>query len=294
MENLEQLVQYVLVKKKYQLEKLRHLYSTANEDINSYIRGTKSRGIIGLKFERISNWQHWQFIYYFLKENKVDYNLLALSTSYLLESVSWDYALGKEVLQYSESVSFQDAIKHLAQALLLGWDSLAISYGNLLLNMLYGKQYKGWHPGYKHPWFMLEIFCRWQGIKLDYSRLNFPEDMEVYSQVLQHWDTNDNVLLSKLVNEMVDFHISESDEDEHEDYVPDFSSSDYFIYPIEILLWLIVRERMGLTEYFAENDLLKMPINNWHTQQVAIPIIELVEHAKIKLQSEYPDTHFEL
>ena len=160
--------------------------------------------------------------------------------------------------------------------------------------MLYGKQYKGWHPGYKHPWFMLEIFCRWQGIKLDYSRLNFPEDMEVYSQVLQHWDTNDNVLLSKLVNEMVDFHISESDEDEHEDYVPDFSSSDYFIYPIEILLWLNVRERMGLTEYFAENDLLKMPINNWHTQQVAIPIIELVEHAKIKLQSEYPDTHFEL
>ena len=67
MENLEQLVQYVLVKKKYQLEKLRHLYSTANEDINSYIRGTKSRGIIGLKFERISNWQHWQFYILFSK-----------------------------------------------------------------------------------------------------------------------------------------------------------------------------------------------------------------------------------
>ena len=294
MENLEQLVQYVLEKKKYQLEKLTHLYSTATEDINSYIRGTKSRGVIGLKLERISNWQHWQFIYYFLKENKLDYNLLALSTSNMLESVSWDYALGKEVLQYSESVSFQDAIKHLAQALLLGWDSLAINYGNLLLNMLYGKQYRGWHPAYKHPWFMLEIFCRWQGIKLDYSRLNFPEDMEVYSQVLQHWDTNDNVLLCKLVNEMVDFHISESDEDEHEDYVPDFPSSDYFIYPIEILLWLNIRERMGRKEYFADNDLLKMPINNWHTQQVAIPVIELVEHAKIKLQSEYPDTRFEL
>lgn len=79
-----------------------------------------------------------------------------------------------------------------------------------------------------------------------------------------------------------------SDEDEHKDYTPDFPSSDYFIYPVEILLWLNIRERMGLAEYIADNELLKMPINNWHTQQVAVPVIGLVEQAKTKLQSEYP------
>ena len=79
-----------------------------------------------------------------------------------------------------------------------------------------------------------------------------------------------------------------SDEDEHKDHTPDFPSSDYFIYPVEILLWLNIRERMGLAEYIADNDLMKMPINNWHTQLVAVPVIGLVEQAKTKLQSEYP------
>lgn len=104
-----------------------------------------------------------------------------------------------------------------------------------------------------------------------------------------------------------------SDENEHKDHTPDFPSSDYFIYPVEILLWLNIRERMGLAEYIADNellkmpinnsldplninpvadnDLMKMPINNWHTQQVAVPVIGLVEQAKMKLQSEYPGQH---
>lgn len=297
MKTIQMLVDYTKSKKKYQLEKKDNFYIEPIKDVERYIKNEDSVVGVGLALDFMSSWFHYNYIYSFLTISDSDTensNFLAKATILGIEANNWYFFLGKNHEKYHRSILFQDAIKHLAQALLLGWDSLAISYGNLLLNMLYGKQYKGWHPAYKHPWFMLEIFCRWQGIKLDYSRLNYPEDMEVYSQVLQHWDTNDNVLLSKLVNEMVDFHISESDEDEYEDYVPDFSSSDYFIYPIEILLWLNVRERMGLTEYFAENDLLKMPINNWHTQQVAIPVIELVEHAKIKLQSEYPDTRFEL
>ncbi|AKU70487.1 hypothetical protein [Prevotella fusca] len=294
MENIRKSAQYVLAKKEYQLDKLQHFHSTSNEDIYSYIHGKKSRGIIGLKLERISNWQHWKFIHSFLNEEKVDNSLLALSTYYAVESVAWDFFLGKDIAQYAESAAFHDAVKHLAQALLLGWESLAVRYGKLLLNMLYGKQYKGWHPSYKHPWFMLEVFCRWQGIKLDYSRLNYPEDMGVYAQELEHWDTDNQELLSRLVNELVDFHIAESDENEHKDHTPDFPSSDYFIYPVEILLWLNIRERMGLTEYIADNDLMKMPINNWHTQQVVVPVIGLVEQAKMKLQSECPNTRLEL
>lgn len=143
MENIEKAIQYVLKKKEYQLEKLTHFYFTSNEDINSYISGNKSRAIIGLKLERISNWQHWNFIYSFFKENKLDHNLLALSTYSAIESITWDYFLGTTVEQYKESISFINAIKYLAQALLLGWDSIALKLGDVLLKMLYGKQYKG-------------------------------------------------------------------------------------------------------------------------------------------------------
>lgn len=291
MENIEKAVQYVLKKKEYQLEKLTHFYFTSNEDINSYISGNKSRAIIGLKLERIYNWQHWNFIYSFFKENKLDHNLLALSTYSAIESITWDYFLGTTVEQYKESISFINAIKYLAQALLLGWDSIALKLGDVLLKMLYGKQYKGWNSAYKHPWFMLSIFCKWQGIELDYTRLNFRKEMGVYEKAIQYWDTKDKTLLTEIVNELVSFHILESDEDEYKNHIPDFPSSDYFVFPIDILLWLNIRERIGLPEYIPNNELMKMPINNYNTLKIDVPKVELIEKAKMKLQTEYPNAN---
>ena len=294
MKTIQMLADYTRSKKKYQLEKKEYFYTEPVKDIENYIKDEDSVVGIGLALDFMSSWFHFNYLYSFLTTNgsvTVDFQSLAKSTLLGIEANSWYFFLGKSHEKYHRAILLHDAVKHLAQALLLGWDSLVVRYGNLLLNMLYGKQYKGWHPSYKHPWFMLEVFCRWQGIKLDYSRLNYPEDMGVYAQALEHWDTDNQELLSRLVNELVDFHIAESDENEHKDHTPDFPSSDYFIYPVEILLWLNIRERMGLAEYIADNDLMKMPINNWHTQQVAVPVIGLVEQAKMKLQSECPGQH---
>ena len=51
---------------------------------------------------------------------------------------------------------------------------------------------------------------------------------------------------------------------------------------------------MNFVKYIPNNDLLKMSINNWQIQKVAIPVIEVVEKAKTKLLSEYPNTRFDL
>ena len=297
MKTIKTLVDYTKSKKKYQLEKKDYFYIEPIKDIEEYIRNEKSVAGIGLALDFISSWFHYNYIYSFLTTTDsatTDLSSLAKSTLLGIEANNWDFFLGKNHEKYHSAIPFQNAIKHLSQALLLGWDTLAINYGKLLINMLYGKQYKGWHSAYKHAWFMLEIFCKWQGIELNYSRLNYPEDMKVYAQALQHWDTNDNELLSKLVNELVDFHIAESDEYERKNHIPDFSSADYFIFPVEILLWLNIRERMNFAKYIPNNDLLKMSINNWQIQKVAIPVIEVVEKAKTKLLSEYPNTHFDL
>lgn len=297
MKTIKTLVDYTKSKKKYQLEKKDYFYIEPIKDIEEYIRNEKSVAGIGLALDFISSWFHYNYIYSFLTTTDSaanDLSSLAKSTLLGIEANNWDFFLGKNHEKYYSAIPFQNAIKHFSQALLLGWDTLAVNYGKLLIKMLYGKQYKGWHSAYKHAWFMLEIFCKWQGIGLDYSRLNYPEDMKVYAQALQHWDTNDNELLSKLVNELVDFHIAESDEYERKNHIPDFSSADYFIFPVEILLWLNIRERMNFAKYTPNNDLLKMSINNWLIQKVAIPVIEVVEKAKTKLLSEYPNTHFDL
>ena len=297
MKTIKTLVDYTKSKKKYQLEKKDYFYIEPIRDIEEYIRNEKSVAGIGLALDFISSWFHYNYIYSFLTTTDSaanDLSSLAKSTLLGIEANNWDFFLGKNHEKYYSAIPFQNAIKHFSQALLLGWDTLAVNYGKLLIKMLYGKQYKGWHSAYKHAWFMLEIFCKWQGIELDYSRLSYPEDMKVYAQALQHWDTNDNELLSKLVNELVDFHIAESDEYERKNHIPDFSSAYYFIFPVEILLWLNIRERMNFAKYTPNNDLLKMSINNWQIQKVAIPVIEVVEKAKTKLLSEYPNTHFDL
>jgi hypothetical protein len=294
MQLLKTLEKYTLDKKKYQLDKKDYFETTPIQEIRSFIQSNEDDTSVSLAFDFISTWYHADFIFSSLKNGNVQYEKNAISTCYAIESNNWDYFLGKKYPSYDEAMQFHEAIKHMSRALLLGWDKTGIQYGKLLLKMLYGKQYKGWHPAYKHPWFMLEIFCKWQHIQLDYTKLNYPEDMGIYQDVINNWDTGNPSLLSQLVNKMVEFHIEESDENEYENRTPDFPSSDYFIYAIEILLWLNIRERMGLPDYLPDNELMKMPINNWHTQKTEIPVIGLIESAKSKLLKDYPGIEFEI
>lgn len=297
MQTIQMLADNTRSKKKYQLEKKADFYTEPLRDIEKYINNEESVAGIGMAFDFLSSWFHYNYIYTFLSDDvgiANDSSLLAKSTLLGIEANNWYFFLGKNHEKYHRAILFDYAIKHLAQSLLLGWDSLAVRYGHLLIEMLYGKQYQGGHSAYKHPWFMLELFCKWQRIKLDYSRLNYPKDMNLYAKALQNWDTNDEVVLSNLVNDLAEFHISASDESEKANNIPDFPSSDYFIYPVEILLWLNIRNRMGLAEYAGDNALINLSVNNWHTQEVEIPTIELVNQAKAKLRTEYPDTEFYL
>lgn len=298
MKTIKSLAEYTHSKKEYQISKENYFYTEPMCDINKFINGENSIAGIGLALDFLSSWYHYNYIYSFaFKQNEyliVEENSFSISTYIAIEANNWYFSLGKNFERYKRSIEFHKAIKHMAQALLLGWDELAVKYGHLLIKMLYGKQYEGWHPAYKHPWFMLEIFCKWQKIELDYSKLNYPKDMGVYIEALKCWDTTDTTLLAKIINDLTDFHIAESDENEYEDRTPDFPSSDYFIFPIEMLLWLNIRQRIGLPDYTPDNELMNMPINNWHTQQTEIPRIEIIERAKQKLLQDCPEISFEL
>jgi len=299
MRTLQDSIKYTLEKKEYQLSKKEHFFTNSNDSIAAYLKNEKSPASIAVDFDFLAAWSHFQFIYLFIDSHNLEYRYLAESTKAEIEANNWYFFLGKKVDRFNSSIQFHIAIKHMAQALLLGWDSLAIEYGNLLIKMLYGKQYKGWHPVYKHPWFMLEIFCKWQKIQLDYTKLHYPENMGVYQEAINNWDTQSSGLLSSMVNKLIDFHIAQSDEyvttDEYgNEASSDFSSSDYFIYAIEILFWLNIRYRMGLPDYTSHNELILLPINNWHTYKIEIPKIELIEKAKAKLLVDYPGIEFEI
>lgn len=294
MKNLIESKEYTIGKKTEQIGRLHSHYSQSIEEIQEFLDGKKSAVAVTSGLEYLSVWYHWSFIEKYLKENKVDYELLSKSTLFGIESNNVRYFLGKKVETYKQAVQFDKAIKHLAQGLLLGWEEIAIKYGNVLIAMLYGKQYNGWNAAYKHVWFMLELFCKWQGIELDKSRLNFPADLGLYSKALEHWDTKDLNLLTQLVDELSIFHIEQSDEDEYKDRTPDFASSDYFVFAIEIVLWLNIRTRLGLPEYQPSNDLMKLTINRWQITPHLLPQIELIKESKYKLLQDYPGVDFEI
>ncbi len=226
---MEKILEYTLKKKEYQISNLESHFSKSVEEIEAYINNKESVAVVGLGFNYISNWYIWNFNYDFLADKEVALEKLALSTYFGLQSNNVQFLLGKKVERYKQAVLFNRAIKHLGQMLLLGWDELAKKYGSLLIKMLNGKQYSGWHPSYKHPWFMLELFYKWENRSLDYDNLNYPDNMGVYSEVLKEWDTQNPAILSGLVKKLVDFHLAQSDEDEYNDKTPDFPSADYFI-----------------------------------------------------------------
>ncbi|GHT15449.1 hypothetical protein FACS189426_23050 [Bacteroidia bacterium] len=229
MQTLKDLADYTLCKKQHQLGKKDYFFYDSEKKIHDYVSNQGKLASIFTAMDFLSGWYHYNFIYNFLSNKKISDDDLSISTIYALEANNICFFLGKKIETFKFSIQFDKAVGHMAQALLLGWDITGIKYGKLLLKMLYGKQYKGWHPVYKHPWFMLEIFCRWQNIQLDYPKLNYPKDMGIYQDVIDNWDTRNTDLLSQLVNKMVQFHIEASDENENEDRTSDFSSSDYFI-----------------------------------------------------------------
>ena len=202
MQTIQILADYTRSKKKYQLEKKADFYTEPLKDIEKYINNEDSVAGIGMastSFFMVS----LQLYIYFLSDDEGianDSSLLAKSTLLGIEANNWYFFLGKNHEKYHRAILFDMPSSILHSLYFLGWDSLAVRYGHLLIEMLYGKQYQGGHSAYKHPWFMLELFCKWQGIELDYSRLNYPKDMNVYAKALQNWGYNDEIVLSNLVN----------------------------------------------------------------------------------------------
>ncbi len=59
-------------------------------------------------------------------------------------------------------------------------------------------------------------------------------------------------------------------------------------------MWLNIRERKDLIDYTADNDLMKMSVNQWYTQQIPIPKVPLIEKAKEKLLKDFEGFTFEV
>jgi len=300
MKSLIEAIEYTKKKKEHQLSKLKQSF---HDDVivhfQEYINGLKNDSTIGLRLSKHSNWYLWLFLDEFVRNKKTTYNELALSTYLSIESNNWDITLGDLSTTYDSAIPFDRSIMHLGQLLYLGWYDEAEQYGNLLLKMLYGKQYNGWVVKPLYAWFVITLFCKWQKIELDKTKLKYPDQLDVYEDALANWDTTNQQQLDDIVDQLSAFHINQSDEDvvtdeDGNEFSPEFTSSDYFIFPAEILAWLAIRKILGLSGYNGNDELMKLEINQLPSAVIEKPKDDLVDQCKRKLLEKHPNLKFRL
>jgi hypothetical protein len=293
MEDLKNIIKYTTKKKNFQIKNLRiSHFENSMKYLEDYIVGIKSKSSVGLRLSYLSSWYQWQFLDNYLNNKEVNYNLLAKSTYYAHESNNWDFLLGEKIPTFNAAILFDSAIMHLGQMIYLGWEDLAQNYGDLLIAMLNGKQYKGWIKKSMYPWFMIELFCKWKKKELDKSKLNYPEKLGIYEDALLYWNTPDTSKMEEILRQLCDFHIENCDEnvvtdDDGDEFSPEFTNSDYFLFPMEILMLLSIRKRIGLDKNLTfESELLSLLINQLPSNEIKILDDNLVISCFKKLQKD--------
>lgn len=112
---------------------------------------------------------------------------------------------------------------------------------------------------------------------------------------MNNWNTKDEQKLNEIVNTLNTFHINNADENVITDELgneqsPDFTSSDYFIFPVEILMLLAIRKQVSLsTDIIKTPELMQLSINN--LPGTVIPDLtsedkNLITKCKTKLESD--------
>jgi len=302
MSNIEKLISYTKDKKNHQITKFKNdNLDDSLRVLSDYLDDIEKRSKVSRRLEYLSDWYTWQFLSNYLLDKELSYNTIALGTLYRSECNIWRFNTGLIVTTYNKSLRVDVGLKNLAEMLYLGWNDMAVSYGHLLLEMLYGKQNKGGFDHPLHPWFITELFCKWRNIELDKNRLSYPQSLSVYEAALIHWDSKDMQKVSDIVDILSDFHINQSDEnvitdEDGNEFSPEFTSSDYFIFPVEILMWLAIRRNLGLPEYIpsAKNELMQLEINKLPKVEIPVPKVELIDKCKAKLRQDNPSIKFRL
>jgi|GEM_PF-6157039 len=107
-------------------------------------------------------------------------------------------------------------------------------------------------------WFIMALFIKKYDLELNLHKAFFPKEFELFEEVLEHWDTEDPVLLEKMVIILADNHLAEAkissavNLDNIENHTANFSElflPGLYLLPYELLVWFKLREWQGLKTY---------------------------------------------
>ncbi|WGV58801.1 hypothetical protein QIH01_25550 [Brevibacillus brevis] len=156
--------------------------------------------------------------------------------------------------------SFKGVLTSLIHFTMFGWEKEE----NILFDFIvdhFGGPLMEVNDDNKHTWFLFELYLKYRNktimgtneklhltVKEKYKKAGLqcgliPEDLDVYSEVLERWSTPSSEEIENLVGKMVLYHSQLASEIGQ---LGEFGDFRYGFYPFEILFLLYVRKQMDL------------------------------------------------
>lgn len=259
------------------------------QDFNNYLNGTERSGRYNwATLHSMDEWHRERSRMIALVEDRQETEHLAQAAHYGY----WWLKLGPLITpHYTENrqvdIFIEQSSRVLADLLILGHFNQAAEVTKITAPELHTPYLAGGWEYYPHAWFLLELCCYWQGFKLDTTDCDTPPKMYVYTDVLNDWDTKNIERVQELVTAMANHHMATSKENMGEESMNEFTGSEFWLFPYEILAWLKLRQHLGLPnpEHY-EHPLMHLPQAQMPVD-TPFPVNPLLENVVQKLMFDH-------
>ena len=148
----------------------------------------------------------------------------------------------------------------MSEVLLCGWEEEYQQIGEWFIESIaYGKKEKSENSGiYINKliisgdedalvgWFLFDLYCKVYNRSYDESKAKYPKNMLFFKEILENWNTKDMAKVEQYVYLMCEYHLEQTQEEVGEDDYFVFDSAKYWLFPVEVLAWLKLREIHGV------------------------------------------------
>ncbi len=231
------------------------VYQSILKRVNKTLQSPDKYFTTADRLKALSRWNldYSQYAYAHLNSKHIQKSAFAESAwcGYLAVKIKGEFNRFRNPL----SLSMDDVLLFWSNCILAGWFDEAIEIGERCIEPAQsggGLIEEGWSFD-RASWFLLEIHSQWQHEKaLEQSLFTNYPDVEneafIYNDILKNWKTTDLAQVDEYVNQMSDYHLSQTQEeqDPDEDYF-EFNNTYNQLYPYEIMAWLKLREHIGLS-----------------------------------------------
>lgn len=236
-------------------------------------------------FESLDNWYSSNFVYDLLTKGSTTYKAETVANGYHILVIT--DKLTDVYANNPPSLSFDKVGYWLANCVSLRWYN-EVDTALTIINKALGTECLDGGQDYKPSvWFIIDVCNRGYGNKIDYNNYNYPQDMGVYQEALDNWDTADLSVLDSVISKLCDFHLDNATFGDGENTMHiQFDFPEWFVYAYEVLAWLSIREKVGLQnpEKFT-HPLMNLELNKLPKETVPFPQDELFEKVMSRLNA---------